>query len=444
VLSPEQWLTHRRSTWVWADRFVPYPFQLNLHRLPEPMKEACVRGLLEAASGRAERAGEGLRESGQAPIVLIGASPIFAGSFRDWILATFGRGIAEQFMLPYNQKLWAHPLERMSCRWIRQRVAVPEVEEVLRRVRLGKDSKSWGPNATFRYPRRGGAGAVWTALARALPPQCIRYGEPLVRVDADRRVVHTASGSTYGYDHLINTMPLDQLAKMLDTNRVVPPAETLAWTATHVIGIGCEGQPSATVQDKLWVYYPGDSVPFYRVTVQSNLSAENTPRPGQTWSLMAEVSESPYRRLPAGDLVQHVIDGFRSVGLLRSGERIVSRWYRRLPYGYPVPTLDRDQVLDELLPFLRELGIYSRGRFGAWKYEVGNQDHSFMQGVEAVEHILHGRTELTLEEPDLVNSRHNPFPYREWEVAMAPAEEECSPVAPRPDMAGFGESRLHR
>jgi hypothetical protein len=112
-----------------------------------------------------------------------------------------------------------------------------------------------------------------------------------------------------------------------------------------------------------------------------------------------------------------VIDGFRAVSLLRPDDRILSRWHRRLSHGYPVPTLDRDEILSEVLPALCDLGIYSRGRFGAWKYEVGNQDHAFMQGVEAVEHILHGHRELTLEEPDLVNSRYNPFPYAEWTSA---------------------------
>ena len=35
-------------------------------------------------------------------------------------------------------------------------------------------------------------------------------------------------------------------------------------------------------------------------------------------------------------------------------------------------------------------GIWSRGRFGTYKYEVGNQDHSLMLGVECADNVLFG------------------------------------------------------
>ena len=63
---------------------------------------------------------------------------------------------------------------------------------------------------------------------------------------------------------------------------------------------------------------------------------------------------------------------------------------RRLEHGYPTPSLARDSVLEKALPWLRNAGIWSRGRFGSYKYEVGNQDHSLMLGVECADNILFG------------------------------------------------------
>jgi len=78
------------------------------------------------------------------------------------------------------------------------------------------------------------------------------------------------------------------------------------------------------------------------------------------------------------------------------------------PTGYPTPSLSRDERLKIVLPYLqKKCSIWSRGRFGAWKYEVANQDHSFMQGVEAVDNILYGSPEMTLNDCDWVNSRAN-------------------------------------
>jgi hypothetical protein len=89
---------------------------------------------------------------------------------------------------------------------------------------------------------------------------------------------------------------------------------------------------------------------------------------------------------------------------------IISTWHQKLERGYPTPFLGRDELLSLIQPKLKEKGVFSRGRFGGWKYEVGNQDHSLMQGVEAVDNILKGDEEApenTYFKPDLVNARKN-------------------------------------
>ena len=64
-------------------------------------------------------------------------------------------------------------------------------------------------------------------------------------------------------------------------------------------------------------------------------------------------------------------------------------------------------MLAEALPWLRARRIWSRGRFGSYKYEVGNQDHSLMLGVEAADNLLFGAKELTLGHPGIVNGKKN-------------------------------------
>ena len=49
-----------------------------------------------------------------------------------------------------------------------------------------------------------------------------------------------------------------------------------------------------------------------------------------------------------------------------------------------------------MIPYLEQHDIYSRGRFGMWKYEVANTDHTLMQGVELVNRLLLGEPETTI------------------------------------------------
>jgi protoporphyrinogen oxidase len=380
------WLEHQRESWVWVrDRFVPYPFQNNIHRLDSNDRDRILRTMRDAAARR---------EHTRQP-----------ANFREWILWNFGEGIADIFLFPYNFKVWAHPAEMLSREWVGERVSVPDLERVERNIRDNRDDVSWGPNSTFRFPLHGGTGAIWRALARTLPEQKIRRAQRVVAVDAERRMISLANGRQEQFDVLVNTSPITQLVAM---TRAISPqisemANKLRHSTTHIIGIGLQGFPPDTLSTKCWMYFPDTNSPYYRVTVFSNYSPFNVPQQRPCWSLMAEVSESAYKSVDREGLVEQTIGAMEDDRLIQR-ENIVSTWYHTEAYGYPIPTVGRDAALNEILPHFEGKGIFSRGRFGAWKYEVSNQDHSFMQGVELVERLMHGGNEPTLNQPDLANS----------------------------------------
>jgi UDP-galactopyranose mutase len=311
--------------------------------------------------------------------------------------------MARHFMLPYNWKVWATPPERMACSWIVERVAPVDVDTVARDVALARDQRgsrpAWGPNATFRYPGRGGTGQLFERLAGRIRPH-VRLNCPVVAVDARRRWVEVADGRRFPYDALLSTMPLDELIGALSATGSVPAAvrraaAQLEWTSTHVVGVAVD-RPTDTT--RTWVYYPELDVPFHRLTYLSNYSPHLAARPGQTL-LLTETSASAYKPENPATIVERVVSGLRRVGGLGPAEEPASVWHHTAVRSYPVPTLRRDAALAVIEGWLAALGIASRGRFGAWRYEIGNMDHSCMQGVEWADHVVSGSEETVWTPP---------------------------------------------
>lgn len=367
----DAWVEHQREAWVWMrDRWIPYPFQNNIWRLPEGELRACLDGLeaLQADARPRPR------------------------TFREWLLASFGAGICESFLLPYNKKVWAYDPEKLNVEWMGERVATVDLARIRENIRLQRDDVGWGPNSTFRFPLQGGTGAIWRSLANQLPRHMV-MNRRIVRVDAEARQLRLDSCEVVPYDALISTMPLDALIAMTaERPDLKRHASAFTYSSSHIVGIGLRGAVPPSLATKCWIYFPESHVPFYRATVFSNYSPNNAP--AGHWSMMAEVSESPDKPVDADMLVDEVIEAMRVCHFIDPSQ-VVSRWHRRLEHGYPTPWVGRDPILADVDRALRSDRIFSRGRFGAWKYEVSNQDHSFMQGVEVVDHLLTGADEHT-------------------------------------------------
>lgn len=387
ALGKEGWLHHERESWVWmADRFVPYPFQNNLRYLPRELMAKAVRGLATRPA----------------------RTPSPTQDFGSWVLQTFGEGIRDIFMAPYNFKVWAFPLERLWAGWVGERVAVADLPRALENIFLERDDLSWGPNNTFRFPKQGGTGSVWRALAKQLGDQHVQLNTRIRSIDWRTKTATTEHGDKLTYDRILSTMPLDVLGAMLtpSVETVLTHAPKLLRSHSHIIGVGLTGEMPAKLAKKCWMYFPEDNCPFYRVTVFNHYSPNNVPEPesGKYWSLMTETSESTAKPVERSTLVEESIRGLLNTGLIKDRSQVVSTWTYTAEHGYPTPSLERNELLRKIQPALAGAGIDSRGRFGAWMYEVSNQDHSFMQGVEWVNSVLLDVPEVTVRFAETANA----------------------------------------
>jgi protoporphyrinogen oxidase len=356
------------------DRFLPYPFQNNIGYLPREVALECILGLVEA-----QKHPEAIQN---------------ATNFNDLIDAQFGAGIAKYFMKPYNFKVWAHPISHMSRSWLGERVAMPSVERILGNVLLDRPDKGWGPNNKFKYPLRGGTGALYEAFRPYIQDR-LHLNKSAVCIDHHAKKITFDDGETVEYDLLLSTMPLDLLVNHLaDAPEYVQRSTRgLHHSSGFIVGIGVN---RAIESSKCWMYFPEPSALFYRVTYLSNYSPYMTPSAEHTLFL-TETSYSVHKPEDKTTLVDQVVQGLLNTKLLHPSDLplIQSTYLIDVDYSYPVPTIDRDTALNVIQGYLSHFDILSRGRFGAWQYEIGNMDHSVMQGVEVVNKWLLGEPEVT-------------------------------------------------
>jgi protoporphyrinogen oxidase len=255
----------------------------------------------------------------------------------------------------------------------------------------------------------------------------IELSRTATRIDPVAKVVRFQDGGQEAYDILISTMPLDVLCRDVLSGpvpeRIRDTASRLRHSGGSMVGVGFRRPCPST---KSWMYFPEPNCPFYRATYLSNYSPNMTPDKDRYYSLLCETSHSEFKPVETSRIIQDTIDGLVASGLVSPQETtdIASTWVYHADYSYPTPTVERDQILSEVIPWLEGRGIYSRGRFGMWKYEVSNTDHSLMQGVELANRLLLNEAETTIG----------------MQYAVSP-EGRGDAVHARPAIAGSGEKR---
>jgi protoporphyrinogen oxidase len=371
---------------VWVDgELVPYPIQRNIQRLRTRKALSCLAGLVRAR------------------VASTFNGPPQANSLDRHLRDHFGSEMTSLVLGPLNEKMWACSTDQLSSSWARYRsgskienVAGVSLWRLLVNLVLRIDDPGWSPATRVPYPLCGGTGTVWSTIADRIPGKKMLMATSLTRIDSHDRVAHLADGTTVRYRAMVSSMPLDVLLRSIsDRPDLNVLADGLVYSHAHLLGLGLEGPLPERLAGVHSFHVPQPDVPMWRVSFPAAFSPRNVPGGHGCWSVLCESAEPMAGEAAQRDQAVRMEEGLRALDVLRPGTRVVSRWSAFLEHGYPTPFLSRDLLLPVIQSHLRSVDIFSRGRFGGWRYEISNQDHSFMQGIEVVNHRLFGEPEAT-------------------------------------------------
>ena len=328
-MSPQRVLRLERDSRIWyGDRFIDFPFQKNIHQLPEPEYAQCVRDLQDRPKEK-------------------------PSNFKEMLYARYGCGIAEKFLIPYNEKLYALNLAALDAEAMGRFFPHASAEEMLGK---GGARENDGYNATFTYPE-GGAIQYIEALAQGVPPDRIALDERVLSIDRGAKVA-TTTKRQIGYDMLISSAPLVALLDMcgLDYDSAV-----FSHNKVQVFNLGFDSKGPPDVH---WVYYPQRDLSFYRVGFYDNIFGSDRMslyvEVGLPWD--AELSEDE-----RGALKARVLADLQACGVLTHQTLIASHDVLLDP-AYVHVTTQSNAEATARRDLLAAEDVHSIGRYGAWTY----------------------------------------------------------------------------
>lgn len=361
-LCPVEIYEQPRQAWVYSHgTYVRYPFQSHLHGLPTDVVRDCLVGLMEVARN--------------------GDSP--PANLADWISHTFGSGIRDHFLEPYNTKLWAYPLDEIVPTWTAQRIVTPDVAAIITGALETRHNNDY-INAQVAYPATGGFSRLYEGFVDHVKDN-LRCGVGIDRISLSTRIAYSSDGHEFPFSHLISTMPLDRLVAQIDDlpSCCTDAARGLLHNSLHLVNLAVDAE---SVPDKQRVYVADPDVPFHKLVLNSNSSPALLARP--RFGIQAEVSFSPHKSISVDGLVTRVTDAIVEMGIVER-DAIRDMQVRTVDYAYPVYTSTTAAQREHLLRTLSKAGITCAGRFGEWLYI--NSDDAVLRGKVAAAAVGAGK-----------------------------------------------------
>jgi protoporphyrinogen oxidase len=329
----------KKSFISYKGRFVDFPFQKNIHQLPQDEFIDCLYDLYFA----------------RAPRELLGkyapGAPAAEGSFREMLYARFGRSIAEKFLVPYNEKLYATDLGALDKDAMGRFFPYADLTDIVRNM---KEPDNASYNATFTYPE-GGAIEYVKALASAVQKDAIAIEEPLVSLDVAAKVAKTTRREIK-YERVVSSAPFNRLLQIAGKAH---DEKVFSWNKVLVFNLGFDRKGPRDVH---WIYYPDRATSFYRVGFYDNIF--DTER----LSIYVELGYARDAAVDAESVLPRVLADLRREGVVGKEHRLVAQHSVVMDPAYVHITKASLGEHARLSAELREHGVHSIGRYGGWTY----------------------------------------------------------------------------
>jgi len=292
-------------------------------------------------------------------------------NFESFAIRTYGKTLADRFLLRYSEKLWGAPCRSLSPRIAGKRMKGLTLKTFLKEALSGGKAKTEHLDGSFYYPRHG-IGMIPDALAAACGESNVRRNAAVTGISHNGShitAVEINGGQRIETGHVVSTLPLDRFVDML-TPRLPDDLRALAAQLRyrHVVLVALFlDRPSVNTAATL--YFPGGEFPFTRLYEPRNRSVCMSP-PGKT-SLVIEVpcqEDDAVWTMPDQQLVAKVSAPLLRTGLITASDITDSR-IARMPRAYPVLETGFDEKLDRLMQALSMFGNLSfSGRCGRFAY----------------------------------------------------------------------------
>lgn len=330
----------RRNTVWFKRRFVKYPFENGIGVLDKEDIFDCLYNFLE---------------NPQRP----------QHTFEDWIYNTFGKGFADNYLIPYNTKIWKTSPREMGTHWV-ERVPKPPAEDIIKSA-LGIETEGYTHQLYFYYPKTGGFETLPRTFESHVGHRVVR-NFPVTKVRRTARGWSVSNGKDEReYERIVNSMPIYDFMRALEA---VPPevqraVDSLLYNSLMVVLVGLN-RPRKI--DMTSTYFPQPDLVFHRVVFHDYFGSNYAP-PGCS-SMVAEITakeDSALWAMSDNEVAAQVVDGLHREGFLEPKE-VMTTAVRRTKYAYAIYDLHREKNLDIINTWCKQQGIELCGRFAEFVY----------------------------------------------------------------------------